>query len=156
MKLFTNTTINSSIILIVVLSGCSLFKVRSDLTPEQQQNLIHNLARNATALAINEIYDNKEEKLSKAQSLKNDIDKNVLQGVLFNADIAIDSNTLDLLMLKIPPEYSLYLLTAKDLFFAHFEVPDVGEVLHEDDWKMLIALFQGISDGCQMIMDLNS
>jgi hypothetical protein len=138
------------------MTSCNLLQVRSNLTPEQQQNLVHDLARNATALAINEIYDNKESKLSKAQSLKDDIDTNVLQGILFNSDVAIDDNTLGLLMFKIPSEYNLYLLTATDLFFANFEIPDAGEIINENDWKLLIALFQGISDGCQMIIDLNS
>jgi hypothetical protein len=125
-----------------------------DLTPEQQQTVLHDTAQAAVSLAIVSIYDDEAVQLKKAKNLKLEIDKNILNGILLTHTGTIDRATEKLLFAKIPPEYRLYLQNSMLLLNMYYTTPDLGELLHEEDWKLLVALFKGVSDGCQLIIDL--
>lgn len=137
------------------LVSCSFIKPREDVTVEDEARLIHTTAQAAISLAINEVYDDPAEKVEKATELKGEIDKNVLQGILLSPDATVDSVTIQLLMKKVPPQYGIYLQNVVALFQTYFETPDVGESLGDDNWRRLTALFQGLSDGCQLVIDLH-
>lgn len=137
------------------LVSCSFIKPREDMTIEDEARLIHDAAQAGISIAINEIYDEPVEKVEKATELKQEIDKNVLQGILLSPDATVDQVTIQLLMKKIPPQYAIYMQTVLTLFNTYFETPASGEVLGDDNWRRITAVFQGISDGCQVVIDLH-
>jgi hypothetical protein len=100
------------------------------------------------------MYDDEMEQVEAAKKLKLEIDKNVL-GILLSPDSTVDEATQKLLFAKIPLKYAIYLQNAINLFKLYYETPQVGEVLSEENWRLLVALFDGVSDGCDLVINLN-
>lgn len=140
-----------------LLVGCSFIKPRGDLSLDDQKRLIHDTAQTAISIGINEIYkDDDAKKVERASELKQSVDENILNGILLTSDTTVDQVTIQLLMKKIPPQYALYLQSALTLFQVYFETPEVGEILSDRNRQLFVSLFQGVSDGCQLVIDLYS
>jgi len=139
----------------IVQPSCGLVKPRENLTIENKERLIHTASQTAISLALMEIYKKPEDQVKMATELKTEIDKNVLNGILLNPNGTVDEVTEKLVFAKIPPKYALYVQSALALFHAYYETPKTGDLLSQDNWRMLTALFKGLSDGCQAIIDIN-
>lgn len=140
----------------IIAPGCGLVKPRENLTIEQKENLVHTAGQTAISLALMEIYKKPEDQIKMATELKAEIDKNVLNGILLDPNGTVDETTEKLVFAKIPPKYAIYIQSAMALFHAYYETPKLGEVLTQDNWLLLTALFKGISDGCQLVIDVNT
>lgn len=134
-------------------TGCGFFERVENLPIDRKEQLLHDAAQGATSLALLEIYGEDEEKLAKnAQELKAYVDA-LLDGVLGDPAINVDEAVESLASSKLPARYQIYLQNALSLFRTFYKTPEIGEVLNNDNWRLLVALLQGISDGCQFAID---
>ena len=135
--------------ILATLTGCSLLGIepKTELTHEQQVNLINSSARTATFVALVETYgDDPSKLLEKATELQSPIKEDVLP-LLLDADSTFDEVTIDFLKSKIDPRYAVYLDQAIAILNIYYTVPDVGEVMSAENLELWVSLFQGISQG---------
>jgi hypothetical protein len=146
------------IVAIFCIAGCGFIQPRNgELTIDDKANMLRAAAQSAISIAIVNIYDDQPNRqIAKARALKKEIDDNILNGILLDPSGTVDETTEKLLLAKIPPQYGVYLQNVIILFRMYYETPEVGDILDEDNWKMLTALFQGLSNGCQIVIDLNA
>lgn len=144
----------SCTIIASMLSGCSFFQSVDELTIEEKASLLQAVSQTALSIAITEIYKKPEDRIEKATQLKTEIDKIV--GGFSDPNITFDQAAEKALFDKIPPEYALYVANAINLFRAYYKTPNVGEVLGADNLLLVTSFLKGVSDGCQMVIDLNT
>jgi len=142
---------SSLILCAFLLSGCGLLSVVKNMTIEQKEAVLHDASQGAIAITLTKVYDNKAERIHQAQDIKMWVDEVVLKALSNDptAAVAIADGLFD----KMPPEYSIYMNTVVNLLQVYVETPDVGEIIGEENYRMVVAVLQGISDGCQSVID---
>lgn len=152
------TMMSSAIILLsisILFSGCAIFQPNPDITIEQKEEVVYNAAKSATFFAIREYYDDDVDKQNeRAQWFIDQMDENIWP-ILNDVNSTLDSTTEKLLMEKIPVEWRPLMHTAFAVFRMYYRTPNVGEILSGDNYRLLVALFTGINDGCEMVLEVN-
>ncbi len=136
---------------VFLLSGCSLLDFGKDMTVEQKETVLHDAAQGAMAITLSKVYDDSDERLKQAHGIKKWIDAIVLNGLEQNPLMALElaADLFD----RMPPEYNAYMRVAINLLNMYVETPDASELVGENNYSMVVAVFKGISDGCQSIID---
>jgi hypothetical protein len=141
-------------------TGCFLLQPREDIPIEQQQRFVRNAAKSAVFFAIREIHKNDlEAQTHLASWLDNEIEQNI-RPILLDPDLTLDQATLDLLMIKLlkaddGAQWAIFIQNALDVFNMYFRTPNVGEIISGDNWLLLVALFDGVQDGCRLVLLTN-
>lgn len=145
---------NSLILCVFLLSSCGLLDLGKNMTIEQKEAVLHDAAEGAIVITLTKVYNDDVKRLQQAKSIKKLIDENVMRVLSQNPTKAVEiaGNLFD----EMPPEYSVYMNTAINLLQIYVETPDVGELMGEDNYRMVVAVLKGISDGCQSIITYES
>jgi len=152
-----NILILSTIALCI--AGCSLFQPVTEVTIEHKERLIHNAAQSSVYLAIKMVYpDDVIRQNDKAYFLVAEIEESVLP-ILQDPNLTLDQVTIDLLLIKILStpgidniQWSMLMQNAVDIFGLYFRTPSVGEIVSGDNSRLLLALFEGVRDGANLIL----
>lgn len=139
-----------SLILCMLLSGCGLLNFGNDMTIEQKESVLHDAAQGAMSITLSRVYEDKDERLKQAEDIKKWIDE-MLDGFSQNPLVAVElaKGLFD----QMPPEYNAYMQTVINLLGVYIETPNMGELVGENNYRMVVAMFKGISDGCQSVID---
>lgn len=140
-----------SLILCMLLSGCGLLNFSNDMTIEQKESVLHDAAQGAMSITLSRVYEDKDERLKQAEDIKKWINETVLDGFSQNPLAAV--KLANGLFGQMPPEYNAYMQTVINLLGVYIETPNVGELVDENNYRMVVAMFKGISDGCQSVID---
>ncbi len=136
---------------VFLLSGCSLLDFGKDMTVEQKETVLHDAAQGAMAITLSNVYEDSDERLKQAHGIKKWIDAIVLDGLAQNPLMAIEL-AADLFNV-MPPEYNAYMRAAINLLSMYAEVTGDSELVGENNYRMVVAMFKGIYDGCQSVID---
>lgn len=140
----------NSLILCMLLSGCGLLNIGKDMTIEQKESVLHDAAQGAISITLSRVYEDKDERLKQAEDIKKWIDE-MLDGFSQNPLVVVElaKGMFD----QMPPEYNAYMRTVINLLGMYIETPNMGELVGENNYRMVVAMFKGISDGCQSVID---
>lgn len=148
-------TKSSLILCAFLLSGCGLLNFGKDMTIEQKETVLHDAAQGAMAITLSKVYEDADERLKRANSIKKWVDDVVLGGLLAQ-DPTAAVQMANLLFSTMPPEYNAYMNTVTSLLSMYVEAPDASDLVGENNYRMVVAVFKGISDGCQSVIDYDT
>ena len=140
-----------SLILCMLLSGCGLLNFSKDMTIEQKESVLHDAAQGAISITLSRVYEDKDERLEQTNEIQKWINETVLDGFSQNPLVAVE--LAQGLFNRMPPEYNVYMQTVINLLGMYIETPTTGELVSENNYRMVVAVFKGVSDGCQSVID---
>jgi hypothetical protein len=133
---------------LMLLCGCAMFQ---NIDIVHQEVLIKAAARTGTWLGIQEGVDNIEKRQEVARFLRDDIVVNVIS-LLDGVDVELSAENRELLLLKIPMELRPFLGDALDILDGYMKQASLKDHLDDNAVRLLRAFFQGVIDGCDLIL----
>jgi len=139
--------------LLVLLSGCALFKVTPNSSPENDERIsrqLERLGRSGTALLLNELEDKQEI----AQKLKEALEENALPW-LEDDKSQINTQIFEGIIgqFELAGEYKIIAKDAFEELFEYVQVPGAEELLDDRSIKMLKAFITGALDACTIMAE---
>ncbi len=137
---------------VLMLAGCGVLRPRLGTDTTDAARLIHQTAREGTALAIKKIYeDDQPERILAAAKLKSTMDEYVLP-LLNNPDREVTIVLEEKLLSTVPEQYHGIMATAYETLHTYYEFPATSEVLPEPYLTYLKAFFNGIREGADAVL----
>ena len=140
-----------SLILCMLLSGCGLLNFGKDMTIEQKESVLHDAAQGTMVITLSNVYEDKDERLKQAHYIKKWVNNIALDEVSQHQSAAVEFAAG--LLTEMLPEYNTYMMALINLLNTYIETPDVSDTVGENNYRMVVATFKGISDGCQSVID---
>lgn len=135
-------------VLVLLSSGCAMFQ---NFGVEQKTVFIKSAARTGIYLGLTQLVEDVQRRQDVALALKQDVVQNVL--ALLNKDgVQVSSANLDLLLTKIPLELRPFVCDALVILHSYLKEADVTDSMDENGVKLLKAFFQGVIEGCDLII----
>lgn len=149
-------TLTTSICAIFLLSGCSFFENVFN-SPESTAALIRSTARLSTIAGLETGVKNDEERVAIAKEINRVCE---MASDVITSGINLDAQSLDILLNEtLGPLYEEYPLLATELkdaanlVISSIEFPEPGELLDDEGKMYLLALFDGVSSGCVIVLN---
>lgn len=139
----------------LLLSGCGFIRSRDNVPQADIERNLHSISKAATTLALNEIYNDRDERLLAAARISSSIDEHVMP-LLTQPDASI-TKSLETTFLNIVPENLQGIMAAAyETFYTHYEFPATSEVLPEPYLSYLRSFLAGVRDGANSILVENN